>query len=110
VVDNLECLLDKPTADDLPPDMDCVYAGNHPDECRKVGIVIDCGAFCFRPWGSSLKKFRMWTPCCGRVRQGVQSGDTISCPACDWQWALFVLGSTNRMVSMGPKPRGKKKA
>ncbi|MFE0472439.1 hypothetical protein ACFW2V_12580 [Streptomyces sp. NPDC058947] len=108
MIGNLECLPDNPTADDLPSDMDCVYAGNHPDECRRVGVVIDC-AYCIRPWGSDFKKVRMWTPCCGRVRQGVKNGGTVSCPGCDWQWTLFILGSTNRMLSVGPRPRRKKK-
>lgn len=99
---NLEALPDRSTGEDLPPDMDCVYAGDHPDECKRPGVVVDC-KYCIKPWGRDPKQVRMWTPCCGRVRQCLRSGAEISCPACGWRWKLYVLGWTNRIVSLGPR-------
>lgn len=108
MIADLETLPERPTEGDLPPDMDCVYAGNHPDECRKPGVVVDC-EYCIRPWGPDPRKVRMWTPCCGRIRQSLRSGDKVSCPKCGWEWRLFLFSLTNRIVSLGPRPRRKRK-
>lgn len=109
MIADLKTLPERPTDDDLPSDMDCVYAFDHPDECRKPGVVIDC-VYCVRPWGPDPKKVRMWTPCCGKIRQSLRHGDVTHCPACGWQWRLFLLGWTSRIVSLGPRPRKKRKA
>lgn len=106
-LDRLGELPKVPADEDLPADMDCVYAKDHLDEALRPGVVVDC-QICVRPWGRSGRTVRLWTPCCGRVRQGLTSGDLLSCPACGWRWTLYVLGWTNRFVSLGPRQKAGK--
>lgn len=97
----LGVLPERPTDEDLPSDMNCVYAFDHPDECRQPGVVVDC-AFCVKPWGPDSRKVRLWVPCCGAARQGLTHGDETSCPKCGWRWRIYLLGWTSRFVSLGP--------